>query len=226
MPAEAAEWLLRFARAHSWTPSGRDFTAFLLGRAEPLLKGEGEARLARHLMDYGRFLLAQVDSPLRSKRGLRQLKRAQDIVEKIHVGWSETEVAGLYSTIGNVHHQLGDVEEAVRSFEKALEHNKNSATRGEQNWQERLLLTHANLGAARLQLAGSSPKRWRMALADLKEGRRVGMQAGFSMVNPIMKELEASLRNAMRLAHHKGMLDTCPGPLDALLYGPSCLKDA
>jgi len=44
VPAEAAEWLIRFAQAHSWTQAGRNFAAFLLERAEQLRKSKREAR--------------------------------------------------------------------------------------------------------------------------------------------------------------------------------------
>jgi len=50
VPAEAvdrnalAEWLIRFARAHSATPEGHNFAAFLLERADQLQKSKGESR--------------------------------------------------------------------------------------------------------------------------------------------------------------------------------------
>lgn len=226
IPAEAAEWLTRFARAHAWAPAGRDFAAFLLGRVEPLLKAEGEGRMARHFREYGRFLLAHRDRPTWLKRALTQLGRAQAIVERTDVGWPDGEVAALYSTMGAVQHQVGEIEEAVRSFEKAIDYDRRSASAGGRQNLRRLLMSHANLGAARLQLAGTDPRRWTVALKDLRDGRRTALEAGLTYLDPIMKELEASIRNAERLAHHRGMLATCPGPLDALLYGPSCPAEA
>jgi len=223
---EAAEWLTRFARAHAWAPSGRDFASMLLGRVEPLLKSEGDARLARHFVEYGRFLLAHKDRPARLKRALTQLSRARTIVERVDVGWTDTEVATLHSTMGTAQSQLGEIEDAAISFEKALKYDRRSAATGNKPNHKRLLLSHANLGALRLQLAGTDPRRWRVALADLKDGRRVARQAGLSILDPIMQELEASYHNAMRLAHHRGMLASCPGPLVAFLYGPSCSIDS
>jgi len=223
--AEAAEWLIRFARAHAWTPSGASFASFLLGRAEPLLRSEGEARLARHLFDHGRLLLAQ-RKPFQLKRGLSQLSRARDIIEKGNVGWSDAEVAGFYSTVGAGQHEAGQIEDAIRSFEKALEHGKRAVAGGDLQSRKRLLLAHANLGALRLQVAGADPRRWRVALADLQEGRRSAREAGLSSIDPVVKGLEDSYRTAMRLAHRRGVLQTCPGPLDALLYGLSCPRDS
>jgi len=222
---EAAEWLTRFARAHAWAPAGHDFAAFLLGRVEPLLKGEGEARMAKHFVDHGRFLLAG-ESPARFKRALSQLGRARVIVERVDIGWTDSEVAQLYSTMGSVQHQVGQVEEAVLSFENSLKFDRQSAAASARPNHKRLLLSHANLGAARLQLAGTNPQRWRVALKDMNDGRQAAHKAGLSLLDPIMKELEDSYRNAMRLAHRRGMLATCPGPLAAFLYGPSCPSDA
>lgn len=218
---EAAEWLLRFARGHSWTPSGQDFTAFILGRAEPLLKGQGDARMARHFVDHGRFLLAHRDSSARVKKALGQLSRARAIVEKSNIGWTDAEIATLYNTIGSTQHQVGEMEEAVRSFENALKLSRQAAAAGKQS-----LMIQANLGAARLQLAGSDSGRWRLALQGLKEGLSDGRQAGLNHLDPVMKELEASLRNAVRLAHHRGILGTCAGPLSEFLYGVRCPSEA
>jgi tetratricopeptide (TPR) repeat protein len=225
--AEAAEWLTRFARATAWVPSGRDFGGFLLGRVEPLLKSEGEARLARHFVEYGRFLLANRDKPAKLKRALTQLSRARDIIEKadLDVGMGDVEVASLYSTMGAVQHQVGDIQQAVESFENALKYDRRAAAAGGKPDYKRMLLSHANLGAMRLQLAGSDSRRWRVAIEDLSDGRRMAREAGLSLLDPIVQKFEASYRNAMRLAHHRGMLDTCPGPLDAFLYGPTCSSD-
>merc|ERR1719446_1843865 len=113
-------------------------------------------------MDYGRFLLAHRDRPARLKRALTQLGRARSIVETTNVGWPDVEVAALYSTMGAVQHQVGEVEEAVRSFEKSVNYDRRSAATGGSPNHKRLLLSHANLGAARLQLAGADPRRWRL----------------------------------------------------------------
>jgi tetratricopeptide (TPR) repeat protein len=223
--SEAAEWLIRFARAHAWTPAGPDFASFLLARVEPLIKSEGEVRLARHLSDYGRFLLAQKDRPKRFRRALTQLSRAREIIERIDVGWPNAEVAGFYSTLGSVLHQTGQIEEAIRSYEKALEHDRLEVASGGSKHRKRLLISHANLGALRLEVAGADPRRWRAALADMQHGRQAAHDAGLSPLDPLVKGFEASYRNARRLAHHRGVLQTCPSPLDALLYGLTCRSE-
>jgi len=226
IPVEAAEWLTRFARTHVWAPAGRDFAAFLLGQVEPLLRSEGETRLAKHFLEYGRFLLAHRDRPAWVKRAVMQLGHARDIIEKKDIGWADAEVAALYSTMAAAQHQVGEIKEAVISFESAIKYDQRSAAAGNKQNLQRLLLSHANLGAARVQLAGTDPRRWRVALDDLRKGRRAASEAGLTYLDPTVKELEASIRNAERLAHHRGMLGTCPGPLDALLYGLSCPVDS
>jgi len=222
---EAAEWLTRFARSHSWAPSGREFGAFLLSHVEPLLRSEDGTRLAQHFVDYGRFLLAHRDDTAKIRDGLAQLSRAQAIIEKADTRWPDAESASFYSTMGAVQHQVGEIEEAIRSFERALMYDNKAAADGNPNYK-RMLLSHANLGAARLELAGADPHRWRVALEDLRAGRHVAHEAGLSLMDPVMKQFETSFRNAMRLATHRGMLQSCPGPLDALLYGLSCSRDA
>jgi tetratricopeptide (TPR) repeat protein len=220
--AEAAEWLIRFARAHTSAPMGNDFAAFLLGHVEPLLKSEGDARLARHFSDYGRFLVQHRDRPAQIRMGLDQLLRARSIIERIDVGWSNAEVAELYSTMGAVQHELAQVEEAIQSFEKALHYDRQSSVVDSRPNYKHQLLSHANLGAARLELAGTDPQQWHVALKDLRDARHTAREAGLSLLDPVMQHFEASFRNAIRLATHRGMLATCHGPLVTLLYGPSC----
>mmetsp|Transcript_113586 Transcript_113586/g.178731 ORF Transcript_113586/g.178731 Transcript_113586/m.178731 type:complete len:732 (-) Transcript_113586:81-2276(-) len=223
---EAAEWLIRFARAHLWTPSGSDFAAFIFGRAEPLLSSEGDARRARHLAEHGRILLQCRDRPSHFNSALMQLSRARDIVERTGVGWPEAEVGALYSSMGAAQMQAGKIDEAVESFEKAIEYRRLVTTAGDVGSQKLLLLSYSNLAAARIEVAGAKPERWRLAFASLEDGRRIVREAGLSPSDVVVEALEASFRNAVRLAHRRGVLATCPGPLDALLYGLQSPRDS
>jgi tetratricopeptide (TPR) repeat protein len=220
-PEEAAEWLIRFARTHAWYPAGHEFGAFLLSRVEALLQNAGDARLAQHFSEYGRFLLTHRDNAAHIKSGLTQLGHALAIIEKAGSHWPNADIAALYSTMGAAQHHVGEVEQAVQSFEKALEYDKKAAVDGKPNYT-RTFQSHANLGAARLKLIGTDVHQWQMVLQDFRAGRRAAQQAGLSSTDPVMKQFEASYRNFMRLATHRGILHTCPRPLDALLYGSTC----
>jgi tetratricopeptide (TPR) repeat protein len=223
---EAAEWLIRFARAHAWTPSGSDFAASLFGRAEPLLSSEGDARRARHLADHGRLLLQSRDQPSASKEAVVQLSRARAIVESRGADWPEAEVAALYSSLGTAQRHIGKISEAVDSFEAALAHRRLATVEGDISSQKLLLIAYTNLAAARIEIAGLQPDRWHAALKNLQDGRRLVRKAGLSPDDPVVETFEASFRNARLLAHRRGVLATCPGPLDALLYGLQSPRDS
>jgi tetratricopeptide (TPR) repeat protein len=222
---EVVEWLTRFARANAWTPAGHAFAVFLFSHFEALLANEGAARMAQYFADYGRLLLLKRDNAANIKSGLFQLSRALEIIETAKVRWPESEIASLYSTMGAAQHHLGEIEQAVHSFEKALAYDKTSGVDGKPNFK-RMLWSYASLGAARLEVAGSDAHHWQLALEDFKAGRQAALQAGLSSTDPVMKQFEASYRNARLLAIHRGMLHSCPGPLDALLYGLSCSTEA
>jgi tetratricopeptide (TPR) repeat protein len=227
---EAAEWLIRFARAHMWTPSGSNFAAFIFDRAEFLLSSEGDSRMARHLAEHGRILLHCRDQPAHFKKALVQLGRARDMVEKAIVRWPEAEVGALYTTIGMAQRQAGKTNEAVESFQKAVAYTNLAAVLSDVGSQKLLLLAHTNLAAARIEVAGTKSEKWRLAFASLQDARRIVREAGLSSSDVIVEAFETNFRNAMRLAHRRGVLATCPGPLDALLYGlwtprdPNCIQ--
>merc|ERR1719253_1688171 len=77
---EVSEWLVRFTRAHAWAPAGYKFGAYLLERSASLLTSLGDDRLARHLVEYGRFLF-RMDPP-QGSHALTQLQRAEGILKR------------------------------------------------------------------------------------------------------------------------------------------------
>lgn len=220
---EVAEWLTRFARAHTWAPSGNDFASELFGRAGGLLRSAnvGADQLAKHFVDQGLFLYRL--QPASVPQAIVQFRRAREVLESSEHRWPAAEVAGLYSLLGEALHRAGEVEEAIGSYERALELDRLSAAGPEH--QLHLMISHGNLGAMRLQLVGRDARRWRAVLDDFKKGRIAGRQSGLDKNDPRLRSFEASLQNTIRLAQRSGMLDTCPVPLEMLMHGPVCTSE-
>lgn len=231
---EAAEWLVRFARAHSmlWVPAGDAFAVFLWSRAAPLLQTASRGDLARHLVEYSQALRKL--QPPQLKEALAQLRRARGLVETMDSGssgWTASDILALHKLLAATLREAGEAEEAVASFERVLELEKQAAALlGDERIGhncERLMLAYANLGAARLAVAAQDVQRWRAGISDLTEAVRLSSfavhgAAATQEEDDRMQALSASLRHARRLAHRRGIFETCPSQLDAFLVGPNC----
>mmetsp|Transcript_1696 Transcript_1696/g.1724 ORF Transcript_1696/g.1724 Transcript_1696/m.1724 type:complete len:676 (+) Transcript_1696:115-2142(+) len=231
--AETAEWLVRFARAHSKLrlPAGDEFMAFLFGRASPSLQSAGSGKFARHLVEYSQALRSL--KPPQLKQALAQLRRAKRLLETPGAetsGWTPSDMLALHSVLAATLREAGELEEAVVSCERVLELEKWAASLLMDdeipNSYTSLMVAHANLGAARLSAAAQDRQRWRAAISDLTEAAHM---ADLAVAAAVLQEedervtsLRAGLRHARRLAHRRGIFDTCPNQLDAFLTGPQC----
>eukprot|EP00747_Dinoflagellata_sp_TGD_P007445 gnl/TRDRNA2_/TRDRNA2_117094_c0_seq1.p1 gnl/TRDRNA2_/TRDRNA2_117094_c0~~gnl/TRDRNA2_/TRDRNA2_117094_c0_seq1.p1 ORF type:complete len:632 (+),score=110.45 gnl/TRDRNA2_/TRDRNA2_117094_c0_seq1:118-2013(+) len=223
---EVAEWLTRFARAHIWAPAGCDFASELFGRAGALLHREnvGADALAKHFVDQGLFLYRL--EPSRVPQAIVQFRRAREVLESSEHRWPLAEVAGLHNLLGAAHHRVGEVEEAIESYDRALQLDLLvAAGTPSQEQQVQLMVSYGNLAALRLLLAGRDRRQWRALLDDFRKGRSAARKSGLSKNDPQLQNFEASFQNAMRLAQRNGMLETCPGPVEMLMRGPVCTSD-
>jgi tetratricopeptide (TPR) repeat protein len=161
-------------------------------------------------------------------------------------GWPKCEVASLHRLIATLHYRIGDVAQAIGSLDLSLQlqnvKDMTAATPEMRMGTEPVsdcsgaeaLSDYTNLAVMQMEAAGQSAPRWRAAIESFRQARRLaaslgrgrrrqqwkqGQAAAFSQYDP---SLEVSYRHALRLAHRRGVYESCPGPLDALLYGASC----
>jgi len=237
---ETGQWFARFARGHEWLPGegsdGAAFLASLAGRAVGLLFGDGAAGDSRSalrlLTDHGRLLLHAGRPPAEALASLRRARRlfggaASNIPVSSTTGSRrDREAATLHGLLGEAHYRSGHADRAVCSFRRALVLERQAAAKAGGRCplgaQRRLAASHAALGKARILTAGASPQRWRDAVRGLQEGRSAARLARLGPEDPLALGLEATYWRAARLAHRRGAFQTCPGPRDALLYGPTC----
>jgi len=230
--AEAAEWLARFAKAVAWFPNGHGFAVLLARRAAPLLRESDKDSTAGHLAEFGRlFLEARPSLPAEAASALRraaQLLNASNegmLLEENHT-WPLQELAALHGAAGRASYQAGDVVVAIDSFELALDLNRQAvAVRGDQENYKRLVVSQVDLAMVLLgtaTLRGGNQGAWRASLGHFREARHAARLGHLEPNDEVMISLEATYFRALRLAHRRGVLNSCPGPLDALLYGISC----
>merc|ERR1719324_1585505 len=101
--AEIAEWMVRFARAHTHGPapvSDQDYGAFLFSRALDIVKNIGGHRQIKHLIDFGRFYFGL--RPPRLTESLQALRKAAKIIEVSARDYPPNEQAGLYNLIAAI----------------------------------------------------------------------------------------------------------------------------
>lgn len=222
-PAEVAEWLTRFAHAHTGllkTEAYHDFAALLFRRATGLLQQEGQRRVVRHLTDFARFLMQL--RPARARDALEPVKEALLLLGDSP---DSREAAKLHNLAGSAHHQLGELVLAEQSFDRALEADRRGAELGSAAANVRLMVGHANIGATQLQTAGRSSAKWKAVVRHFEEAARLAKRSGLETSDPRVRRVLETSRNALRLAHRRGLLMTCPGPLEELIFGPTCIEE-
>jgi len=229
---EAAEWLQRFVRATLPTPpehglTGRRwniverhrcFAMHLLSRALPLLLRSAaagaavrkEPRLARLVVELQQLMQLSLGvCPAALDEVRLRLEAIDDAVDR-DFGWPHVEVLALRRLVSSVHWQRGDVTRGIEVLERGLQSQLDNSVE--------TVAAYADLAAMQLQDAGQSASRWREAVNTFRQARELaeGIDAAFA------HHLSSSYRHASRLAHRRGVYDTCPGPLDAFLYGEAC----
>jgi tetratricopeptide (TPR) repeat protein len=222
--AEIAEWMVRFARAHthgSAPVADQDYGAFLFSEALKLVKNIGTHRHIKHLIDFGRFYFGL--RPPRLSEALEPLQKAAKIIDVAAHDYPAKEQAALYNLIAAIMHRLGNIDDALEYFNQALSMDLYEAQHGSGNVNyEKLMVSYSNVGAMRLQRAGTSMHRWKAVVEDFKNGMVVARASGLPHDDPRMLSFKASYNNIMRLAHKQGVFQTCLGQLESLLYGPQC----
>lgn len=226
-PAEVAEWLVRFARAHTHGASptvDQDYGALLFSKATDLLKQIGVRRLVKHLVEYGRFLYGL--RPPRLESALEPLLKAKRLIEASDPEYPIHEQAALHNLIAAIEHRRGNIDEALAYFNQALQMDQTVAQRsgGAANY-EKLMVSYANVGAMRLQVAGHDVSRWRAVVEDFRSGFRMAKLSGLAKDHQQMVSFMASYNNVMRLAHKQGVFKTCLGQLAQIMYGPTCTTE-
>jgi tetratricopeptide (TPR) repeat protein len=221
---EIAEWMVRFARAHTHGTAPRsdqDYGSFLFAQAMEILKTIGVRRQIKHLIDYGRFMFGL--RPPRLSEALQHLKKAANLIDMLARDYPAKEQAALYNLIAAIAHRQGDVDEALDYFNRALSMDLYEAetSSGQINY-EKLMVSYANVGAIRLQRAGNSLSRWKAVVEDFRNGMSITRRSGLPASDPRVVSFTASYNNVMRLAHKQGVFQTCLGQLEMLLYGPQC----
>merc|ERR1719420_1002224 len=112
--AEIAEWMVRFARAHthgSAPQSDQDYGSFLFAQAMEVLKTIGVRRQIKHLVEYGRFLFGL--RPPRLSEAVKHLKKAANFIDVSARDYPAKEQAALYNLIAAITHRQGNVDEAL-----------------------------------------------------------------------------------------------------------------
>jgi tetratricopeptide (TPR) repeat protein len=222
--AEIAEWMVRFARAHthgSAPQSDQDYGSFLFTQATEILKTIGVRRQIKHLIDFGRFLFGL--RPSRLAEALKNLLKAAKLIDVSAREYPAKEQSALYNLIAAIMHRQGKVDEALDYFNQALSMDLYEAeTTSEQVNYEKLMVSFANVGAIRLQRAGNHMGRWKAAVEDFRNGMSIARRSGLPASDPRVMSFTASYNNVMRLAHKQGVFQTCLGQLETLLYGPQC----
>jgi tetratricopeptide (TPR) repeat protein len=221
---EMAEWLVRFARAHTHGPApvpDQDYGAYLFSRALDVVKSIGGHRQIKHLVEFGRFYFGL--RPPRLEEALQPLKQAAKLIKVAAPDYPAKEQAALYNLIAAIEHRLGHVDEALDFFNEALAMDLYEAQYGSgQVNYEKLMVSYSNVGAMRLQRAGTNIQRWKAVIEDFRNGMRVARASGLPQDDPRIVSFKASYNNIMRLAHKQGVFQTCLGQLETLLYGPQC----
>jgi len=222
--AEIAEWMVRFARAHthgSAPKSDQDYGSLLFTHAMEIMKTIDVRRQIKHLIDFGRFLFGL--RPPRLTEAVKHLKRAAKLIDNSARDYPFKEQAALYNLIAAIMHRQGNVEEALDYFNQALMMDlyEAEAGSGKVNY-EKLMVSYANVGAIRLQQAGNSIRRWKAVVEDFRNGMSIARRSGLPTSDPRVVSFTASYNNVMRLAHKHGVFQTCLGQLETLLYGPQC----
>jgi len=221
---EIAEWMVRFARAHthgSAPVSDQDYGVFLFTRAVVLGKNLGTHRHIKHLVDFGRFYFGL--RPPRLAESLQPLKKGAKIIDVAARDYPAKEQAALYNLIAAIEHRLGNIDEALDYFNQALGMDLYEAQHGSgQVNYEKLMVSYSNVGAMRLQRAGTDIRRWKAVVEDFRNGMSVARASGLPQDDPRMISFKASYNNIMRLAHKQGVFQTCLGQLESLLYGAQC----
>jgi len=222
--AEIAEWMVRFARAHTHGSApqlDQDYGSFLFTQAMEIMNAIGARRQIKHLIDFGRFLFGL--RPPRLSEAVKHLKKAAKLIETSARDYPAKEQAALYNLIAAIMHRQGNVEEALDYFNQALSMDLYEAETGSgQVNYEKLMVSYANVGAIRLQRAGHSIGRWKAVVEDFRNGMSIARRSGLPKSDPRMVSFTASYNNVMRLAHKQGVFKTCLGQLETLLYGPQC----
>jgi len=222
--AEIAEWLVRFARAHthgSAPQSDQDYGSFLFTQATEVLKTIGVRRQIKHLVDFGRFMFGL--RPPRLSEAVKHLKKAAKLIDTSARDYPAKEQAALYNLIAAITHRQGHVDEALDYFNQALSMDLYEAETGSgQVNYEKLMVSYANVGAIRLQRAGNNIRRWKSVVEDFRNGMSIARRSGLPTSDPRMVSFTASYNNVMRLAHKQGVFQTCLGQLETILYGPQC----
>lgn len=222
--AEIAEWMVRFARAHthgSAPVSDQDYGAYLFMTALDIVKTIGGHRHIKHLIDFGRFYFGL--RPPRLPESIQVLKKAAKIIDLSAHDYPSNEQAALYNLIAAIEHRLGNVDEALDFFNQALSMDLYQAQYGSKQVNyEKLMVSYSNVGAMRLQRAGTDMQRWKAVVEDFRNGMSVARASGLPEDDGRMISFKASYNNIMRLAHKQGVFQTCLGQLETLLYGPQC----
>jgi tetratricopeptide (TPR) repeat protein len=221
---EIAEWMVRFARAHthgSAPVSDQDYGAYLFTRALDIVKSIGGHRQIKHLIDFGRFYFGL--RPPRLTDALEALTKAAKVIDVSARDYPSNEQAALYNLIAAIQHRMGNVDEALEFFNQALSMDLYQAQYGSKQVNyEKLMVSYSNVGAMRLQRAGTDIQRWKAVVEDFRNGMSVARASGLPHDDPRMISFKASYNNIMRLAHKQGVFQTCLGQLETLLYGPQC----
>jgi tetratricopeptide (TPR) repeat protein len=222
--SEIAEWMVRFARAHTHGSApvpDQDYGIYLFTRALELRKNIGTHRHIKHLVDFGRFYFGL--RPPRLTDSLQPLKKAAKIIDLAAPDYPAKEQAALYNLIAAIEHRLGHIDEALDFFNQALAMDLYDAQQGSgQAIYEKLMVSYSNVGAMRLQRAGTDITRWKAVVQDFRNGMSVARASGLPQDDPRMVSFKASYNNIMRLAHKQGVFQTCLGQLETMLYGPQC----
>lgn len=218
-----AEWLTAFGQAHLWIPGSPELMKLLLARATRLLEATCEDQFVRHLVYRSRLLRKLFPAELETASEL--LEQALQFERSCNLAWPKHDVASLHHELGSEQLGLGDSQAAFASLERSLQLHRVAIASGLPYPLESLTQHSVSLAEAILQNPKITPDHWRMAVRELANARRTARQSVMATDHAWIKSLDSKFWTTHRLAHRRGVYDTCLGPRDVLLFGPSCRAD-
>jgi tetratricopeptide (TPR) repeat protein len=237
---EGAEWLVRFARlllrgrlVWAQRPGYDVFAAVLLSRATPLLLRSGAAAAATRqeprLADHAAELRTCLEGiPLRGwQEVLGSIEHAIAAFSSPSAGpsrnfnWPDAEVVTLHRLLAAVQHRVGKVDDAIGTLRQAVEGHVPGVLQGV-GVIEAFLFATIDLASLQTSSAGDSRQMWRQVIETFRKARRVARREGLGATHPAVHSLEVSYRNALRLAHIRGVFDSCVDGRDLLFHAAWC----
>lgn len=218
-----AEWLMAFGQAHLWIPGSPEFMKLMLERATRLLEGTCEDQFVRHLVYRSRLLRKLFPAELETASELLELALRLEL--SCNLAWPKHDVASLHHELGSEQLELRDSQAAFASWERSLHLHREAIESGVPYPLESLTQHSVNLADAILQKTKIKPDHWRMAVRELGNARRTARQSAMAMDHVWINSLDSKFLTTHRLAHRRGVYDTCLGPRDVFIFGSSCLAD-